>query len=98
VIQLLDVLNDFTRAYDEGNQVDTLYLDIKKAFDTVPHRRLLHKLEKYGISGDIIIWNKHFLTDRKQRVVLKNDVSSWKEVTSGIPQDLCWDRYFSLFI
>jgi len=84
-IQLLDVLNDFTRAYDEGKQVATLYLDIKKAFDTVPHRRLLHNLEKYGISGDIIIWIKHFLFDRKQRVVLKNDVSSWKEVTSEIP-------------
>ena len=59
--QLIEVLEDWT---------DTIYLDFQEAFDTVPHIRLLKKLEGYGITGKIVGWIKNFLTDRKQKVVL----------------------------
>jgi len=86
VLQLIDVLDDWTKAYDAGKQIDTIYLDIKKAFDTVPHKRLLHKLEGYGIGGEILEWVADFLKNRRQRVVVKGEESTWENVTSGIPQ------------
>ena len=51
VTQLLEVLNDFTSFLDEKLDIDVMYLDFSKAFDTVPHKRLLIKLQAYGISG-----------------------------------------------
>jgi hypothetical protein len=69
-----------------GFPVDTIYLDIRKAFDSVPHRRLILKLEKYGVTGKLLNWIKSFLTKRKQRVTLNGYISLWKEVLSGVPQ------------
>ena len=86
ILQLLDVLDDWSKYYDENKQIDTVYLNIKKAFDTVPHRRLLLKLKKYGIEGNILKWIEDFLKERRQRVVLNGKYSSWKKVISGIPQ------------
>ena len=86
VLQLLDVFDDWVKAYDEGFQIDTIYLDFKKAFDSVPHRRLLVKLKEYGFDGTLLKWIEDFLKDRRQRVVLNGNYSEWKDVTSGIPQ------------
>ena len=55
-------------------------------FDTLPHQRLLLKLKKYGIEGNILKWIEDFLKERRQRVVLNGKYSSWKKVISGIPQ------------
>ena len=63
-----------------------IYLDFHKAFDTVPHRRLLKKLEAYGIKGDLLIWIENFLSGRRQRVTVNGKVSTWAEILSGIPQ------------
>ena len=71
VLQLLDAFDDLTRNYDNGHQTDIVYLDIKKAFDTVPHRRLLLKLKSYGFEGKLLSWIENFLMNRRQRVVLK---------------------------
>ena len=49
--QLLEVLEDWTYNLDTHNNVDVIYLDFQKAFDTVPHKRLLKKFENYGIRG-----------------------------------------------
>lgn len=49
--QLLVTLNDFLKANDQGLQTDVVILDFSKAFDTVPHNELLHKLNNYGING-----------------------------------------------
>ena len=86
VLQLLDVLDDWSKFYDENNQIDTVYVDIKKAFDTVPHRRLLLKLKNYGFEGEILKWIEDFLSNRRQRVIINGKSSEWKNVTSGIPQ------------
>ncbi len=54
VTQLLETLNDWTSAVDAGQVVDVLYIDIAKAFDSVSHPKLLNKLQKYGIDGDLL--------------------------------------------
>ena len=69
-----------------------LYLDFQKAFDKVPHQRLLSKLEALGITGKASGWIASWLNGRKQRVVLNGHKSSWIQVLSGVPQVLCWDR------
>ena len=71
---------------DEGSPVDVIYLDFKKAFDKVPHQRLILKLKSHGMGNSIINWIEQWLTDRKQSVVLDGEVSSWKSVLSGVPQ------------
>ena len=67
--------------------MDAIYLDIKKAFDTVPHNRLLWKL-KYtgGLRGKVLEWMRDYLRDRKMRTVIRDSYSSWRSVTSGVPQ------------
>jgi hypothetical protein len=66
--------------------VDGILLDFSKAFDKVPHQRLLEKLSYYGVRGNLYSWIKDFLTNRKQEVVLEGKHSSRSEVTSGVPQ------------
>ena len=67
----------------------TLYIDFSKTFDTVSHRKLLHKLTNYGISGNILQWFSSFLCDRKQRVKIGDVYSSYASVSSGVPQGSC---------
>ena len=86
VTQLLDCIGEWTKQLDEGNSLDVIYLDYAKAFDSVPHIRLLKKLEGYGIRDNVLLWIKNFLLDRKQRVVISGEASSWRDVLSGIPQ------------
>ena len=85
-LQLLYILDEWTKILDEGGTVDIVYMDFMKAFDKVPHERLFSKLSAYGIGGEILAWIRSFLTNRKQRVRVGEATSEWKEVTSGIPQ------------
>ena len=86
VTNLLEVLDDWTRVLDEGGTIDAIYMDLMKAFDTVPHQRLLIKLESFGICGNLLSWLKSFLTGRRQKVVVGGKESSWGKVMSGVPQ------------
>ena len=66
--------------------MDIVYLDFAKAFDKVPHRRLLEKLKAHSLGGQVLAWIKSWLADRKQRVVLNGKTSNWQNVDSGVPQ------------
>ena len=83
---LLEFLEYVTHAVDSGKPVDVIYLDFQKAFDKVPHARLLNKLLAHGISGKTLQWIGEWLNGRQQRVVLNGNVSSWLYVISGVPQ------------
>ena len=77
---------EITKWVDEGSPVDVIYLDFQKAFDKVPHQRLILKLKSHGMGNSIINWIEQWLNDRRQRVVGDGEVSSWKPVLSGVPQ------------
>ena len=85
-LQLLKVLDQWSQVLDMGGQVDVIYMDFMKAFDQVPHRRLMSKIESYGISGNVLGWIEDFLSDRSQCVLVNGSKSSWGTVSSGIPQ------------
>jgi len=71
---------------DEGFGIDVLYLDYRKAFDSVPHKRLLKKLKLYGINGKLLRWIQSFLEARLMRVRIRGSFSDWIEVLNGVPQ------------
>jgi hypothetical protein len=74
--QLALTIDDLARNFDINLQTDIAILDFSKAFDTVPHNKLLHKLEVYGIRGILYQWIKSFLCYRKMRVVVEGHSSS----------------------
>ena len=84
--QLLVTLNDWQKSLDSGTPIDIAYMDFKKAFDSVPHERLLFKLSKYGISGNLLSWIKDFLSCRTQYVKINDSKSACNNITSGVPQ------------
>lgn len=83
---LLSFLDFATEQFDKGQQTDVAYLDFSKAFDKVPHQRLLIKLKQHGIRGRIVKWIESWLSGRQQRVVLNGSKSRWLDVISGVPQ------------
>ena len=85
-LQLLTYLDEVAARLAEGGTVDAIYLDYQKAFETVPHRRLLLKLEAYGITGAALSWIESFLTGRTQRVAVNGTLSEERAVLSGVPQ------------
>ena len=80
IMQLMESIHDWVDSLERKQPVDIVYLDYKKAFDSVPHERL------YGIRGNLLQWIKSFLTNRKQRVVINGKSSNLAPVISGIPQ------------
>jgi len=86
VIQLIKTFDIWTELLEEGGQIDVIYTDLEKAFDKVPHYRLLQKLKYYKVNLDIIDRICSFLSNRKMRVRVNNTLSSWILVLSGIPQ------------
>ena len=84
--QLLSASFDFITSLKSGKQTDVIIMDFAKAFDHVPHERLLHKLSFYGINGKPLQWIRQFLTNRTQRVVLDGEASDFIPVRSGVPQ------------
>lgn len=83
LLESFDVINDFLA---QGESADIFYLDFQKAFDTVPHYRLLIKLKSFGITNNTLNSISDFLSDRSFRVMVGNAFSSNYNVTSGIPQ------------
>jgi len=82
---LLETFENWTKALDEGYGLDVVYLDYRKAFDSVPHW-LIEKLKSFGINGKLLQWLEDFLTLRTMKVGLGKTFSQLLEVLSGIPQ------------
>ena len=82
--QQIFVVEDIKLAMDHTSQVDIIFIDSRKAFDTVPH--CTHKLFHYGIQGKIHDWIKIWLTRRVQRVVVNGYDSNFVQVQPGVPQ------------
>ena len=86
ITELLQISDDWTEALELGGRIDVIYTDFEKAFDKVPHRRLLSKLKSYKMHHTIIEWIKNFLSGCKQRVRVDVKFLCWADVLSGIPQ------------
>ena len=89
VAQLLEFLESITCAVDENQLIDVVYLDFSKAFNSVPHERLLRKLSSLGIKGKLLNWIRSFLFERYEIVCVNESKSSPKPMTSGVPQGSC---------
>jgi hypothetical protein len=75
-----------TSAMDSGKQTDVIYTDFSKAFDKVSHSILIYKLSAYGVSGNMLQWLQSYLTERVFYVVVNGFESSYRNITSGVPQ------------
>ena len=84
--QLSALVDDLQKILDRRSVVDLIIMDFSKAFDTVPHQRLLTKLHHVGIRNNILTWIDQFLTQRHQRVVVDGESSERSPVASGVPQ------------
>ena len=83
---ILATLEKWTKILDDKGKVDAIYMDFMKAFDSVPHQRLLKKLSSYQISSKVHKWITHFLVGRGQTVVVNGTSSERVSVSSGVPQ------------
>ena len=83
---LIEITENIKESIDNGKYGCGVFIDLKKAFDTVNHKILLTKLEHYGIRGPILKWFESYLTDRKQSVFYKGKSSDILSITCGVPQ------------
>ena len=79
-------VHDWVAGLNLSQTTHCLFLDMSKVFDSVPHERLLLKLQSYGVGDTLLVWFNRFLTTCRQRVSLNGSFSSWHPVTAGVPQ------------
>ena len=99
VTQLIECHTEWVTSQNNGEATDVIYLDYAKAFDSVIHSKLLHKLYAYGIRDDLLKWFENFLSSRTQAVTISGVLSDFLPVTSGVIQgSMCGSLLFKLYI
>jgi hypothetical protein len=88
-------VDDITKNMSAGKQTDILIMDFSKAFDKVSHNLLLHKLEYYGIRGNINRWIASFLYNHTQAVVVDGESSTHIDVVRSTTRIRTWDIIIS---
>uniref|UniRef100_A0A8C6M161 Reverse transcriptase domain-containing protein n=1 Tax=Nothobranchius furzeri TaxID=105023 RepID=A0A8C6M161_NOTFU len=83
---LIDLNEEITECIDKKKHAIGLFLDLKKAFDTVNHDVLMRKMEKYGFRGIVLDWIKSYLSNRQQYVQINQHKSGLREIQCGVPQ------------
>ena len=83
---LMEITEKIKESIDSGKFGCGIFVDLRKAFDTVNHDILLKKLEHYGVSGVLLNWFRFYLTDRKQYVFYNGESSDLKLIYCGVPQ------------
>ena len=84
--QLIETVNELAKSLNQKQQIDSILLDFSKAFDKICHRKLLLKLNHYGINRKVLNWIGDFLSKRTQRVVVRGVSYEPSSVSSGVPQ------------
>ena len=96
---LVNMVDSWLNAMDNGKMIGVVLVDFKKAFDLVDHQILRNKLEIYGIKDDALSWFNTYLTSRKQQVSINNCKSDFKQISYGVPQgSILGPLLFLLFI
>ena len=85
-LALTEFVEKVTSAMDKSQTTIGVFIDLKKAFDTVDHNILLNKLQCYGVRGLALEWIKSYLFNRRQYVCYNNSNSEFKEIKCGVPQ------------
>ena len=96
---LMDLIENICESIDKKKYVMGIFIDLKKAFDTIDHNILLNKLYHYGIRGISNDWIKSYLENRKQFVQYDDAISDYKEILCGVPQgSILGPKLFILYI
>jgi len=86
--QVITVCQDIADSLDNGDKIDAIIVDFSKAFDLVPHGRLLTKIANSGVDSRVVVWIREFLLGRTQRVRVGGQLSAEVRVTSSVPQGI----------
>ena len=82
----MSMLENWKKALDKGGYICAIFMDLSKAFDTLNHNLLIAKLGAYEFDTKALYYIKSYLDNRKQRVRVNSNLSSWQEIIAGVPQ------------